>query len=830
MKKRILLVTLLVALFICVFAISVSAETMARYITFDVLLEGETEYQTVYTPEGRNDAWTVYVSFGNEFYTDVDQSATIDKTKIVKIDMSNAKGYGFNNNNVKQLLAASDNSVFAKVTEIKFPNNPGNFNMVGGSFCKGWSSLTTIDFGSAYQTGDNSFENCTAIKELTIPEQMTKINNNSFKGCTNLTTVYFNGNNENGNSIFSNCTSLTTVVLGSNFKRICSGMFNGCSSLTEITIPEGVTEIGSSAFMGTQLVSLHVPSTVTSIGMQVAENLTTFTTLTFAPNSQLKTIDHRAFQNSSLSGDLVLPYGLVDIDYNAFANTDITSVKIPMTVTNPNLNNGNDEYYGVFSGCTSLVYAELSGANIGSDFFSGCTALKAVVIGEGVEKINNKAFYNCSELRAVYLPSTLKTIGSSANWGQGAFDGCKKLYFVNEPFAVRDENGVLLGDSFVMPTEPEVYFMPASLETVYGCEFKDCQQINRYVVFPTGVTQITAWEGAFSNTGINNTKGAVTYVFLGDMTTFCYSARDNRYKNVSYVFANANDTSISSLTKFQLGYKAAAVNSYMYFCAGNVAYDLSSFTAGSESYIVQETDFTKTEYTDENQPHFSNPRKAVVTPADCLNARKEVQECFCGAPMGEKTIGTALGHNHDLTKGASITDIVYENGYMSAGAKEIKCSRCDVKDYNTAVDALFNGLVYSVAEQGFGICVKYNINKDAVAICKDAGKTVSFGVVAIMADKVEGNGPLANDGTVSTQRNVIAADVTADNLCSVTLRISGDENTWKSNADKAIYVLGYATDGEDLEYLGTASETAAERNNIASVKSLVIGKFFNFNA
>ena len=168
--------------------------------------------------------------------------------------------------------------------------------------------------------------------------------------------------------------------------------------------------------------------------------------------------------------------------------------------------------------------------------------------------------------------------------------------------------------------------------------------------------------------------------------------------------------------------------------------------------------------------------------------------------------------------------------YWSAGAKEIKCSRCDEKDYNTAVEALFNGLMYSVAEKGFGICVKYNVNRAALAVYKESGKTMSFGVVAIMADKVENNGPLANDGTVAAQNNVVAADVTADNLAAVTLRIAGDENAWKNNASRAIYVLGYATNGTDLEYLGSASETQADRNNITSVKSLVIGQFFNFNA
>ena len=76
---------------------------------------------------------------------------------------------------------------------------------------------------------------------------------------------------------------------------------------------------------------------------------------------------------------------------------------------------------------------------------------------------------------------------------------------------------------------------------------------------------------------------------------------------------------------------------------------------------------------------------------------------------------------------------------------------------------------------------------------------------------------------------MLAVDVTAENQRAVTLRIAGEEKDWKDNAQRAIYVLGYATNGTDLEYLGTASDTAANRNNIASVKSLVIGEFFKFN-
>ena len=206
--------------------------------------------------------------------------------------------------------------------------------------------------------------------------------------------------------------------------------------------------------------------------------------------------------------------------------------------------------------------------------------------------------------------------------------------------------------------------------------------------------------------------------------------------------------------------------------------------------------------------------------ADC--ERCNVEKKYIGGDINSGT--------HTLA-----VEYVYANGYMQAGQIVSICqnTNCAHGTEQTALtsplDALFTDIEYSASEKSFGICVKYNVNKDAVATYKNSGKSISFGVVAIMKEKVENNGPLANNGTLTTQNNVIAADVTDGNLRAVTLKISGDENTWKSNASKSIYVLGYATNGTDLEYLGTASGAQVDRNNIASVKSLVIGQFFNFN-
>ena len=838
MKKRILLVTLLVALFVCVFAISVSASGQS-YTTFDVTLADGSQ-QTVYTVGTDRYQGRIYLT--TTLYTEAPLDSegtygTLDWSNVKVLDFSNSMIYFYES---------------GKHTEMSYGSNNGGmmYIMRNGATAATMLSVEKVITGKATHICGNSFNGLTNLKQVDISSSLTNIEYNTFDGCTSLTDVNFaeNGNlttlgnqvfircsgletitlpntiTSMGTNMFSNCTSLETVGWPTSITVIPSNTFSSCTSLTSFEIPSNITAINSSAFLSAGITSLHIPASVTYLGYQVAEG-SAIQSLTFAAGSQLKHIDHRAFMScKSLEGVVIIPEGVENIEYGLFSScTKLKAVKLPSTFTT------SSDYGAMFGSCSALEFVQLSGGmdTIPGSMFENCTSLKAISIPEGVTTIKDKALRNCTSLQAIYLPSTLTTLGiTSTGTDKGVFYQSKNIYFVQEPFEVFNGD-TLIGDSFVMPTKPDVYYMPSLLNFVGNSEFQNCNKINKVVVFPTGVTSVAGCsQGAFQ--GVGSSTSPVTIVFLGDITAIQIKQNDATYSNISFVFANSADKDLNDVA-FAIGSSGTnkkQTNTYMYFCAGNVVYDLSSFAApNSTAYTVQETDFTKSEGT----THFSDPRKAVVTPADCLNARAEDQTCFCGFDMPSVTIGSALGHEHDLTKGATITDILFENGYTANGCKEIKCARCDEKDYNSVVEALFNNVRYSVAEKGFGICVNYNVNKDALAVCKDAGKAVSFGVVAIMADKVENNGPLANDGTVSTQKNVIAADVTADNLCAVTLKIVGDESAWKANAEKAIYVLGYATNGTDLEYLGSVSEIAADRNNIASVKSLVIGQFFDFN-
>ena len=108
-----------------------------------------------------------------------------------------------------------------------------------------------------------------------------------------------------------------------------------------------------------------------------------------------------------------------------------------------------------FFGCSSLTSVNIpsSVTGIGNKVFRGCTSLTSINIPSSVTEIGWYAFSGCSSLTSVNIPSSVKSIGdytfsscssltsvnipSSVTWiGDGAFSGCSSLTSVNIPSSV----------------------------------------------------------------------------------------------------------------------------------------------------------------------------------------------------------------------------------------------------------------------------------------------------------------------------------------------------------------------------------------------------------
>ena len=103
-----------------------------------------------------------------------------------------------------------------------------------------------------------------------------------------------------------------------------------------------------------------------------------------------------------------------------------------------------------------------------------------IVIGEGVTKIGNEAFLDCSNVSNLSLPSTLTSIGKNA------FSNCIKLEILNLPSSLKN-----IGEySFSSCISLTSISLPKGIETISVGAFSFCTSLSSLPVFPESIDSI----------------------------------------------------------------------------------------------------------------------------------------------------------------------------------------------------------------------------------------------------------------------------------------------------------------------------------------------------
>lgn len=183
---------------------------------------------------------------------------------------------------------------------------------IGLEAFKGCKLLESIVLPSSIiEIGDNAFEDCSQLESFTLPEKVTTIGSGIFDGCGHLSSL----NVAEGNTTFDsrdNCNAIIltaenkllygcgATVIPSSITEIGEGSFKSHKEISNITIPEGVIEIGQEAFEGTGLQEVQIPATTLLIGDKAFANCNNLTRLQLP--ADLTIIGNFAFANcSSLS-------------------------------------------------------------------------------------------------------------------------------------------------------------------------------------------------------------------------------------------------------------------------------------------------------------------------------------------------------------------------------------------------------------------------------------------------------------------------------------------------------------------------------------------------
>ena len=355
MKKKIFLITAMVALLVCVFAISVSA---ANEVT---LVGGEkVDFETVFKVNDNNVVTGYNTGYNNNSMTDVifpDYLAGIECNglfgKYAVPASTTIKTLTFEASD--EFFISGDN-IFSGIPITKVTFNPNCVVEIRKGSFSGCTSLTEITFPKFRKLASNAFANCSnmiATNELTFTDDMIEIGANAFYGCAKLsgTIVFpatlekinqevFNGTaivgvdfskcvnlDTLGKAIFANCDSLTTIDMDAciNLVSLSNSFAENCDNLASVVLPPNLENIPHKAFAHCyKLQSIVLPSSMLTVkdeAFHSARRDQAIKTFTVYVQSNVNFHDSYAFRDSQAKIEFVLLGDNVTAESFKAANT-----------------------------------------------------------------------------------------------------------------------------------------------------------------------------------------------------------------------------------------------------------------------------------------------------------------------------------------------------------------------------------------------------------------------------------------------------------------------------------------------------------------------------
>ena len=254
------------------------------------------------------------------------------------------------------------------------------------------------------------------LKYVEISKNLKIIGHGAFTA-TKLTKI----NLENVDSIksyaFYGCHQLSEVTFhDSNLHIIESGAFGKCYKLANISLPDGLEEIGDGAFGRCRHERIDLPSSLKKIGKS-AFSIMTYDNIPETTNVYLTDLD--AWCNVELEDIYSSPFYLYEGFYpNSDFNDDVNSLLYlnDKLVTSLEINGVDRINNYMFAGCKSFESVSIGNriTSIGEESFKGCDNITQLNIGNGVTTISEGAFSYCNKLEKVTFGKGLEKVEAKA--------------------------------------------------------------------------------------------------------------------------------------------------------------------------------------------------------------------------------------------------------------------------------------------------------------------------------------------------------------------------------------------------------------------------------
>ena len=318
----------------------------------------------------------------------------------------------------------------------------------------------------------------------------------------------------------------TAIISSDSVTKFNEMIFSGCSLLKHVYIPSNVNVIDSNCFKGcTVLAKVDIPSSVQTIKTNYdnvcegAFDETLFLNNLFRNGMAIAT----SYDNNSvryLIGVAIerLPskiteemlFGVVEIPYKIFYESEITEIGIPSSVKTI------------------------------SDFaFSCCDELTKVTMQDGVEYVGNYTFKDCTALTSLTIPASVTEIGESI------FSGCASLEELTLPFIGKknyssyneldtlEEGNILcasIGYMFGIDSKSTDYFISVECD---ACGYGNVTSVVNYYL-PKSLTKITLLEGCLCL----NSFALLDYVCDTPITTIVLPSTITRIEECAFGYCD----------------------------------------------------------------------------------------------------------------------------------------------------------------------------------------------------------------------------------------------------------------------------------------------------
>lgn len=362
------------------------------------------------------------------------------------------------------------------------------------------SQITVV--GDTSNTAYYSINNCLVERK----KQGNSVQNVLVLGCKDSKIPLDESISAIGDYAFAGCTGLIEITIPNSVKEVASNAFDGCTAIEKVTLPSFAvasiprkalrevvltsgTEVLDNAFKGADLLEkIEICESIINIGEYAFADCKKLATVDGGVNVEV--IGESAFRDTAwlngVNNGGILCLGSVLVRYAPDGSGKFTAV-LPEGVTTIGLH--------AFEETNSQQYR-----------------LKEIAIPEGVKRIEESAFGNCTEITTLLIPNTVTNIVS------GAFIDCNAVVNATLPAyavefiykqrlkTVSINGGQIIGSSaFTTSEQLETVVIGSTITTISDNAFSNCDKLSSLVI-PSSVIRVS--DNAF--TGCDNISDLTT--------------------------------------------------------------------------------------------------------------------------------------------------------------------------------------------------------------------------------------------------------------------------------------------------------------------------------